>query len=53
MIFASWFVMRYARQVQQDKSRSVLADIVYDDEFSQMTIIKILTCKEALHTSIK
>ena len=36
MIFASWFVMRYARQVQQDKSRSVLADIVYDDEFSQM-----------------
>ena len=36
MIFASWFVMRYARQVQQDKSRSVLADIAYDDEFSQM-----------------
>ena len=36
VIFASWFVMRYARQVQQDKSRSVLADIVYDDEFSQM-----------------
>ncbi|MGY3806947.1 YfcC family protein [Aeromonas veronii] len=36
VIFASWFVMRYAKQVQQDKSRSVLADIVYDDEFSQM-----------------
>ena len=29
VIFASWFVMRYAKQVQQDKSRSVLADIAY------------------------
>ena len=36
VIFASWFVMSYAKQVQQDKSRSVLADIAYDDEFSQM-----------------
>ncbi|MFQ2099731.1 YfcC family protein [Aeromonas sanarellii] len=36
VIFASWFVMRYAKRVQQDRSRSVLADIAYDDEFSQM-----------------
>ncbi len=36
IVLASWFVMRYAAQVKADKSKSVLADIEFEDEFSHM-----------------
>ncbi|MGL5949076.1 MAG: YfcC family protein [Aeromonas sp.] len=36
VLFASWYVMRYAKQVKQDPARSVLANLTFHDEFAHM-----------------